>query len=110
MQVDVLCTIDWRNTKISGRTVNLSCGGALIATREHIVPPRGTPVNVRFHLEQDASPTEEVLSSKIIHTALEIVEKGTLGFFGVRFEEPVQNIKKMLGSVFDAPASDQLAS
>ena len=82
----------------------------MITTREHIVPPRGTPVNVRFHLEQDEIPTEEVLSSKIIHTALEIEEKGTLGFLGVRFEEPVKNIKKMLGSVFEAPASDQLAS
>jgi len=67
-------------------------------------------VNVRFHLGQDESPTEEVLSSEIIYTALEIEEKSTLGFFGVRFEEPVQNIKEMLGSVFEAPASDQLAS
>ncbi len=100
-KVVVRCTVGWQNKKIRGRTLDLSYGGAFIATQANIVPPKNAFVTVRFDFAKDV---EDVLSSRIIHTVPEIAEEGKLASFGVKFEEPILKVTNQLGPVFRALA------
>ena len=106
-KVVVQCTVGWQNKKIRGRTLNLSYGGAFIATEANIVPPKGAFVTVRFDFAKDV---EDVLSSRIIHTVPEIAEEGRLASFGVKFEEPILKVTNQLGPVLRALVLDQQAN
>ena len=108
--VVVRCTVGWQNKKIRGLTRNLSYGGAFIATQASIVPPEGAFLTIRFDFAKDESASEDVLSSRIIHTIPEIAEEGRIGSFGVKFEEPILKVKSQLGPVFRALALDQQAN
>ncbi len=103
-KVVVRCTVGWQNKKIRGRTLDLSYGGAFIATQANIVPPKGAFVTVRFDFGRDV---ENVLSSRIIHTVPEIAKEGRLASFGVKFEEPILKVRGQLGPVFRALTLDQ---
>ncbi len=103
-RVVVRCTLGWKDKKIRGRTLNLSYGGAFIATQANIVPPKGAFVTVRFDFAKDV---EDVLSSRIIHTIPKIAKQGRLGSFGVKFEEPILKVRAQLGPVFHALVLDQ---
>ncbi len=94
----------WQRKKIRGRTLDLSYGGAFIATEANIVPPKGAFVTVRFDFAKDV---EDVMSSRIIHTVPEIAKEGRLASFGVKFEEPILKVTSQLGPVFRALALDQ---
>ena len=78
----------------------MSYGGAFITTQANIFPPKGTFVTVRFHFEKDEGRVEEVVTSRIIHTIPEVSGEGRLGSFGVKFEEPIEDVKEKLGPVF----------
>ncbi len=97
----------WQNKEIRGRTLDLSYGGAFIATEANIVPPKGAFVTVRFDFAKDV---EDVLSSRIIHTVPEIAEERKLASFGVKFEEPILKVRGQLGPVFRALTLDQQAN
>jgi len=103
-KVVVRCTVGWQNKKIRGRTLDLSYGGAFIATQANIVPPKGAFVTVRFDFAKDV---EDVMSSRIIHTVPEIAKEGRLASFGVKFEEPILKVRGQLGPVFRALTLDQ---
>ncbi len=105
-RVVVRCTVGWQNKKIRGLTRNLSYGGAFIATQTRIVPPEGAFLTVRFDFAKDGADTEELLSSRIIHTISERAEEGKLGSFGVKFEAPILKVRDQLGPVFRALALD----
>jgi len=98
-RVVVRCTLGWKDKKIRGRTLNLSYGGAFIATQANIVPPKGAFVTVRFDFAKDV---EDVLSSRIIHTVPETAEEGKLASFGVKFEEPILKVRGQLAPFFRA--------
>jgi len=98
----VRCTVGWQNKTIKGLTRNLSYGGAFITTQADCVPPKGAFVTVRFDLAKNEDATEDVLSSRIIYTVSDITEEGSIGSFGVKFEEPILKIRAQLGSVFRA--------
>jgi len=95
-RVVVRCTVGWQNKEIRGRTLNLSYGGAFIATQAKFVPPKGAFVTVRFDFVRDEGAVENILSSRIIHTIPKIAEEGRLGSFGVKFEEPIQKVRDQL--------------
>ncbi len=105
--VVVRCTVDWQNKKIRGLTRNLSYGGAFITTQTNSVPPKDAFVTVRFDFAKDQAATEDVLSSRIIHTVPEKTEDGKIGSFGVKFEEPILKVRGQLGPVFRALTLDQ---
>jgi len=109
-QVVVRCTVDWESKKIRGLTRNLSYGGAFITTQTNNVPPKGAFVTVRLDFAKNEAATEDVLSSRIIHTVPEIAEKGRIGSFGVKFEEPILKVTNQLGPVFRALVLDQQAN
>jgi len=109
-RVVVRCTVGWQDKKIRGLTRNLSYGGAFIATQTSIVPPKGSFVTVRLDLAKNEAATEDVLSSRIIHTVPEIAEEGRIGSFGVKFEEPILKVRAQLGPVFHALVLDQQAN
>ncbi len=98
-RVVVRCTVGWQNKEIRGRTLDLSYGGAFIATQANIVPPKGALVTVRFDFAKDV---EDVLSSRIIRTVPEIAEEGRIGSFGVKFEEPILKVRGQLAPFFRA--------
>ena len=103
-QTVVLCTVHWEGKKIRGRTRNLSYGGAFITTQTNNVPPKGAFVTVRLDFAKNEAATEDVLSSRIIHTVPEIAKEGRLASFGVKFEEPILKVTNQLGPVFRALA------
>ncbi len=109
-KVVVRCTVGWQNKKIRGLTRNLSYGGAFITTQTNNVPPKGAFVTVRLDFAKNEAATEDVLSSRIIHTVPEIAEEGRIGSFGVRFEEPILKVRAQLGPVFHALVLDQQAN
>ena len=109
-KVVVRCTVGWQNKRIRGLTRNLSYGGAFTSTQANIVPPEGAFVTVRLDFAKNEAATEDVLSSRIIHTVPEIAEKGRIGSFGVKFEEPILKVTNQLGPVFRALALDQQAN
>jgi len=109
-KIVVRCTVGWQNKRIRGLTRNLSYGGAFISTQANIVPPKGAFLTVRFDFAKDEAATEDVLSSRIIHTVPEIAEEGRIGSFGVRFEEPILKVRAQLGPVFHALVLDQQAN
>jgi hypothetical protein len=106
-RVVVRCTVGWQNQKIRGLTRNLSYGGAFIATQASIIPPKDAFLTVRFYFAKDEGATENVLSSKIIHTTPATAEKGSIGSFGVKFEEPILKVRDQLEPIFRALAIDQ---
>ncbi len=106
-KVVVRCTVGWQDTTIRGLTRNLSYGGAFIATQTSVVPPEGAFLTVRFDFTKDEAATEDVLSSRIIHTIPATAEEGSIGSFGVKFEEPILKVRDQLEPVFRALAIDQ---
>jgi len=106
-RVVVRCTVGWQNMKIRGLTRNLSYGGAFIATQASIVPPKDAFLTVRFDFAKDEGATEDVLSSRIIHTIPATAEEGSIGSFGVKFEEPISKVRDQLEPIFRALAIDQ---
>ncbi len=106
-KVVVRCTVGWQNKRIRGLTRNLSYGGAFITTQTNSVPPKGAFVTVRLDFAKNEAATEDVLSSRIIHTVPGIAEEGRIGSFGVKFEESRLKIRDQLGSVFHALTLDQ---
>ncbi len=105
-KIVVRCTVGWQNKKIRGLTRNLSYGGAFITTQTNNVPPKGAFVTVRLDFAKNEAATEDVLSSRIIHTVPEIAKQGRLASFGVKFEEPILKVTNQLGPVFRALALD----
>ncbi len=106
-RVFVYCTVDWQDKKIRGRTLDLSYGGAFIATEANIVPPKGASVTVKVGLATIEGAVEEELDSTIIHTIPDIAEESRLACFGVKFTEPIQKVRDKLEPVFRAFALDQ---
>jgi c-di-GMP-binding flagellar brake protein YcgR len=107
LKVVVYCTVGWQDKTIRGRTLDLSYGGAFIATEANIVPPKGASVTVRFGFAEIKGDVEEELDSRIIRTIPEIAEEGRLASFGVKFTEPIQNVRDKLEPVFRTLALDQ---
>jgi len=107
LKVVVYCTVDWQGKKIRGRTLDLSYGGAFIATEANIVPPKGASVTVKVGLATIEGAVEEELDSTIIHTIPDIAEESRLACFGVKFTEPIQKVRDKLEPVSRAFALDQ---
>ncbi len=74
------------------------------------MPPKSASVTVRFAFAKIEGAVEDVLSSRIIHTIPAIAEKGRLGSFGVKFEEPIPKVRGQLQPVFRALTLDQQAN
>ncbi len=90
-EVCIPCTVEWEGTIIRGQIANLSNGGALI-TQVNAVPSEGARVLLTFQAR-----VEEVrLVARVVHVMLEAMEElisGSIGSFGVEFEEPPEQIK-----------------
>ncbi len=100
-EVSIPCTVEWGDMLIRGQIANLSYGGALI-TKVDAVPPVGALVVVRFQVEEEKMELEGRLTSRVVHTAQEIIEGGQVGSFGVEFQETEEEVRSKLSPVFRA--------
>jgi hypothetical protein len=64
-------------------------------------------VTVKVGLATIEGAVEEELDSSIIRTIPEIAEEGRLACFGVKFTEPIQNVRDKLEPVLRTLALDQ---
>lgn len=97
-EVFIRCTIEWGDTIIRGLIANLSYGGALI-TQVNAVPSEGARVLLTFHSRVGGVRLKNKLASRVVHVSLEAMEEliiGSIGSFGVEFEEPPGQVKDKL--------------
>ena len=107
-EVSIPCTVEWEDTIIRGQIANLSYGGALI-TQVNAVPSEGARVLLTFQTRVGGVRLKNKLVARVVYVILEAMEKssiGSIGLFGVEFEEPPEQVKgKLFFGTLTAPES-----
>ena len=93
------CTVLWEDQVITGELVNISLGGALIAS-PNAIPPIYDSVIVTFHYETQVV-LEAQVESQVIHRSAEAVEIGGIGSFGVEFQESLTRMRRKLSPLLE---------
>ena len=106
-EVSIPCTVRWDDWVIEGQIANLSLGGAMI-TRVSAVPPKGALVVIAFQVRRQEVMLKGKLTSRVIHTILEVIEDLNIGSFGVVFQDPPEEVKSKLAPFFPAFISTEL--
>ncbi len=88
------CTVLWEDQVITGKLENISFGGALIASPNAIPPIYGSVI-LAFNYKAQVVLTAQV-ESQVIHRSAEALEIGGIGNFGVKFQEPLERIRRKL--------------
>ncbi len=106
-EVSIPCNVEWEDTIIRGQIANLSYGGALI-TQVNAVPSEGARVLLTFQARVGGVRLKNKLVARVVYVILEAKEViiGSIGSFGVEFEEPPEQVKTKLDfATLTAPES-----
>ncbi len=90
--------MEWDDTIIRGQIANLFYGGALI-TQVSAVPSEGARVLLTFQTRVGGVRLKNKLVARVVYVILEAREEliiGSIGSFGVEFEEPSEQVKDTL--------------
>ena len=93
IDVSIPCLIHSGDRMITGDIVNISLSGALIQTNETL--PEGSTVILTLQKKQDIK-LKAAVDSKIIHSSQEVGGEDQINSFGVKFEEPLKYVSKVL--------------
>ncbi len=107
-EVSIPCNVEWEDTIIRGQIVNLSNGGALI-TQVNALPSEGARVLLTFQARVGGVR----LVARVVHVMLEVMEEliiGSIGSFGVEFEEPPEQMKGKFLLLDNRKNEDQIRS
>jgi c-di-GMP-binding flagellar brake protein YcgR len=91
--------VEWGNVTLSAEIDNVCNGGALIA-KASTVPRVGEEVLVTFHAKKEDTAVEASVISRVVHVRRNSEEEGR-GSFGVKFGEPIEEVKSKLSPVFE---------
>ncbi|MCH6546471.1 MAG: PilZ domain-containing protein [Deltaproteobacteria bacterium] len=111
-KVSIPCTMERGDTIITGQIANLSEGGASI-TQVNAVPSEGARVLLTFHTRVGGVRLKNKLVARIVYVILEAMEElisGSIGSFGVEFEEPPEQMKGKLLLLDNRKNEDQIRS
>jgi len=97
--VSIPCTVYWHDHVIRGQIANLSLGGALIV-RLSAIPPEGASIILTFQAEKGEIELKGKLTSRVVHTVSESIDRGEIGSIGVEFQEPPEAVRSQLNPVF----------
>ncbi len=111
-EVCIPCNVEWEDTIIRGQIANLSYGGALI-TQVDALPSEGARVLLTFQTRVGGGRLKNKLVARVVYVILEAMEElisGSIGSFGVEFEEPPEQMKGKLLLLDNRKNEDQIRS
>ena len=100
-EISIPCSIEWDKRTITGTAVNVSLESALI-TIVDVVPPEGALLILILQTDQGEVRFEGKMGPKVIHAGWEPKDQVGIGFLGVEFQEPRQDVNKKLSRLVPA--------
>jgi len=102
--VDVPCTVYWKERALEARLGNLSYGGARI-TKTVAIPPKDERVRIAIEFDGRHFEVMALLTSRVVYSGMRITEGGEAGYFGVEFMDPLEHVRACLSPIFEAADS-----
>jgi len=100
-EVDIPCTVSWKERPLQARLANLSYAGARV-TKTVTIPPKDARVSIAFESNGQHLEVMALLTSRVVYSGMRIMEGGEVGYFGVEFDPPPEEVRTGLSSIFES--------
>jgi c-di-GMP-binding flagellar brake protein YcgR len=103
-EVDMPCTVSWKERPLQARLANLSYGGARV-TEVVAIPPKDSLVSIAFDFDEEHFEIQALLTSRVVYRDTQSMDEGAAGYFGVEFVDPPEEIRSKLSPIFESTES-----